>query len=83
MTRGATTPADYARRGESRSDFRALRPEIQPLRPSLRAAVDEMCRYCITHPGGGGGWRQQVARCTSCDCPLWPVRPRPERRRGA
>jgi hypothetical protein len=45
-------------------------------RPSLRSAINAMCRYCIYDPGGGNGtWREQVQGCSSANCPLHPVRP--------
>jgi hypothetical protein len=43
---------------------------------SLRTAINAKCRSCIYDPGcGGGGWREQVAACSSANCPLHPVRP--------
>lgn len=45
-------------------------------RPSLRAAINAMCRSCIYDPGNGNGtWREQVEQCSSGNCPLHPVRP--------
>lgn len=46
-------------------------------RPSLRGAIDSMCRACIHDPAAPGTWREQVAQCSVLDCPLWPVRPAP------
>lgn len=47
-------------------------------RLSLRAAIDAKCKSCIHDPGsGGGGWREQVAACSSSNCPLHSVRPLP------
>ena len=47
-------------------------------RPSLRKAVDVMCKSCIYDPGSGNGaWRQQVQACSSSNCPLHSVRPVP------
>jgi hypothetical protein len=47
-------------------------------RPSLRAAIDAMCKSCIYDPGNGNGaWREQVAGCSSGNCPLHSVRPLP------
>jgi hypothetical protein len=47
-------------------------------RPSLRVAIDAMCKSCIYDPGSGdGGWREQVAGCSSSNCPLHSVRPLP------
>lgn len=49
-------------------------------RLSLRAAIDSMCKSCIYDPGSGnGGWREQVAACSSSNCPLHLVRPMPVR----
>jgi hypothetical protein len=48
-------------------------------RLSLRDAINTKCKECIFDPVGGfGTWRQQVDRCTSYSCPLYPVRPRSE-----
>lgn len=44
-------------------------------RPSLRAAINAMCRRCIYDPHGGGNWREQVGSCSAADCPLHPLRP--------
>lgn len=50
--------------------------------PSLRRAIDAKCKSCIYDPRSGGGtWRQQVAACTSSNCPLHPVRPETEAKR--
>jgi hypothetical protein len=47
-------------------------------RPSLRIAIDAMCKSCIYDPGSGNGaWREQVAGCSSGSCPLHSVRPLP------
>ena len=47
-------------------------------RPSLRSAIDSMCKSCIYDPGSGNGaWREQVAGCSSSRCPLHSVRPLP------
>jgi hypothetical protein len=47
-------------------------------RPSLRAAIDAMCKSCIHDPGSGNGaWRAQVRGCSSSSCPLHSVRPLP------
>lgn len=44
-------------------------------RPSLRAAINAMCRRCIHDPHSPGNWRAQVASCSAADCPLHPLRP--------
>lgn len=47
-------------------------------RPSLRSAIDFMCKSCIYDSGSGNGaWREQVAGCSSSHCPLHSVRPLP------
>jgi len=51
-------------------------------RPSLRAAIDAMCKGCLYDPGNGNGaWREQVQGCSSSNCPLHPVRPLPVKAR--
>ena len=45
-------------------------------RPSMRKAIDAMCKWCIYDPLSGlGTWRQQTEGCTSTDCPLYELRP--------
>jgi len=48
-------------------------------RTSLRGAINNYCKWCIfdSTQGSEGGWRNQVAECTSKDCPLFSVRPLP------
>ena len=48
---------------------------------SLRKAINDKCKECIYDPyaKGLGSWRQQVKDCTSPDCPLFRVRPLPEK----
>ena len=59
------------------SDHITTREESQGKRPSLRNAINEMCKACLYEPGGGGGaWRQQIEACTAPGCPLYHVRPR-------
>ena len=43
-------------------------------RPSLRAAIDAMCKSCLYDPEERGGWRQQVEACAVTRCKLYPVR---------
>jgi hypothetical protein len=51
-------------------------------RPSLRAAIDQHCKNCLYDPGrGNGAWREQIDRCSSTNCALWPVRPRSDSQR--
>jgi hypothetical protein len=42
---------------------------------SLRAAINAKCRECTYDPADKGSAAQQIACCTSDDCPLHPVRP--------
>lgn len=45
-------------------------------RPSMRAAINRMCKECIYDPkAGGGNWRQQVGACAMTACPLHVLRP--------
>jgi hypothetical protein len=41
-------------------------------RPSLRQAIDNMCRGCIYDRGHGGTWREQVAECSSSNARFTP-----------
>ena len=47
----------------------------QPKRPSMRKAINDMCKYCIYDETSTGTWRQQVEACTSPTCPLYSLRP--------
>lgn len=49
-------------------------------RPSLRKAINAMCKGCIYDPMDKGTWREQVQACTSEECPLWAHRPLPRPR---
>jgi len=44
---------------------------------SLRKAINGKCKDCIYDNKAPGTWLQQVAECTSPDCTLWDVRPKP------
>lgn len=47
-------------------------------RPSLRAAINAMCKSCLYDPSNGNGaWREQVQGCSSSNCALHSVRPLP------
>jgi hypothetical protein len=51
-------------------------PQAVTKRPSMRKAINEMCKACIYDPiGGRGTWRQQTEACPTISCPLWPLRP--------
>lgn len=60
---------------ETRAKIKAAREAKGP-QPSLRKAIDLMCKSCLYEEGGGGTWRQQIEACTAPNCPLFPVRPR-------
>lgn len=53
----------------------------RPRHPSLRKAIDEMCKSCIVDPTarGVGKWREQIEACTARECPLFKVRPKVRR----
>lgn len=44
---------------------------------SRKAAIDQHCRDCIFDRYARGTWRQQVEKCTSYGCALYPFRPTP------
>lgn len=50
---------------------------METKRPSMRKAIDGKCKSCIYDPLGTGTWRAQVQACTSYDCALYSLRPRP------
>ena len=61
----------------------AARKAPRPKRPSMRKAINEMCKWCIHDDKSGlGTWRQQVEGCLSTDCPLYELRPKSEGKRG-
>jgi len=43
----------------------------------FKAKIHAFCCHCIYDPYQEGTWRKQVEKCTSLDCPLYPVRPLP------
>lgn len=50
-------------------------------RPSMRAAINAKCKDCIyDQKSGFGTWREQVELCPCIGCPLYPVRPLPQRK---
>lgn len=50
------------------------------MRLTRQESIDAFCKSCIydPHARGIGTWKEQVAQCTACVCPLWRYRPRPE-----
>jgi len=54
----------------------AARKAPRKKRPSMRKAINGMCKECCYDPLSGlGTWRQQTEGCTSNDCPLYELRP--------
>ena len=49
--------------------------EVIVKRPSMRKAINDMCKACIYDGRSEGTWRKQVEECTSPKCPLYPLRP--------
>lgn len=49
----------------------------QMSKTGLRGRLNAKCIECIYDPAGPGSWRQQVAACSSPQCPLYDVRPQP------
>lgn len=43
----------------------------------FRGPINAKCVECIYDPETKGTWRHQVQACTSKECPLFPVRPKP------
>jgi hypothetical protein len=44
---------------------------------SLRKAINDYCKGCIYDSLAPGTWMKQVEDCSSPDCELYPVRPKP------
>ncbi len=45
-------------------------------KPSLRKAINAMCKNCTYDRACPGAWRQQTEACNITGCPLWAVRPK-------
>ncbi len=60
---------------EARAARAATRAARGP-RPSMRKAIDAMCKGCIYDPEMPGTWRAQTEGCQITTCPLHPLRPR-------
>ncbi|QPB72242.1 hypothetical protein D5125_17065 [Magnetovirga frankeli] len=54
----------------------------QASKPGLRGTINAKCIECIYDPFSEGTWRKQVQDCTSWSCPLFPIRPVTEKKRG-
>lgn len=44
-------------------------------RPSMREAIDAMCKDCGFDPLARGNWRLQVSACSVPSCPPFELRP--------
>ena len=58
-----------------RDKLRTKIVEREAKKPGLRGKINAFCCHCIYDPYQDGTWLKQVEYCTSCDCPLYPVRP--------
>lgn len=85
------TPESIAKMHAGAAAAREARKVGNRPRPTtpLRA-IRAMCRDCIYDPLGDGRWTDQIAACTSPDCPLYgfrlralPVASRPRGANGA
>jgi len=47
---------------------------------SLRKAINDYCKGCIYDSLAPGTWLKQVEDCSSPNCELYPVRPKPRSR---
>lgn len=66
-----------------RDDFTPSEASVTLARNGLREAINEKCRECICDQHAGSNWREQVAACTSYNCPLYSARPLPRQRGGS
>jgi hypothetical protein len=70
-----TTPGQ-----ESRDTVRDRVIEREAGKPGLRGKINAFCCHCIYDPYQKGTWLNQVEKCTSVRCALYPVRPRPSKK---
>ena len=68
---------DRARAREAQKE-RIIKKESS--KSGYKGPVNAFCCHCIFDPYQPGTWLQQVEACTSCDCPLYSVRPLPRTR---
>jgi hypothetical protein len=61
----------------SREALRDKVIERESKKPGLKGKIRAFCCHCIYDPYSDGTWLKQVENCTSCDCPLFSVRPKP------
>ena len=63
---------------ESRDTLRERIVERESKKPGLKGKIRAFCCHCIFDAYQEGTWLKQVENCTSPDCPLFPVRPKPK-----
>jgi hypothetical protein len=51
-------------------------------KPGNLGVIAAKCIECVYDPEEKGTWRKQVENCASSNCPLYPKRPRPLKRRS-
>ena len=71
----ATVPSIVETNG--RDQLRAKIVDRELKKPGYKAKIRAFCCHCIFDPYSEGTWLKQVEKCTSCDCPLYAVRPTP------
>jgi hypothetical protein len=57
-------------------------PPAGEKRLTRQQAISAHCKDCIYDPYEPGTWVQQVTRCPSHDCRIWPYRPRTRSKKG-
>lgn len=62
---------------QSRDTLRHRIVERESKKAGLRGKINAFCCQCLYDPYAEGSWLKQVEKCTSCDCPLFPIRPVP------
>ena len=62
---------------EDRDTVRERVIKREASKPGLKGKIRAFCCHCIYDPYQSGTWLKQVENCTSCDCPLYTVRPLP------
>lgn len=59
----------------SRDRLRDRIVEREQKKAGYKGKIRAFCAHCIFDPYQDGSWLKQVENCTSCDCPLFSVRP--------
>ncbi len=68
-------PLQHYPEQESRGTVRDRVIEREAKKPGLRGKINAFCCHCRYDPYSEGTWLKQIEKCTSCDCPLFTVRP--------